>query len=939
LPEYRALPLTFVHLTIANVVLGAPCRYGKKVMTTSTLRPASWGSLLRLGFRASLLLPVFLSALSGQPLVLEDFTCYQITNAVSSGATTRLSCVTPHGLAVGAQYHVWVQGGTGQWAGLNTQYEGISNGSAVGTTDTVILVNDSTYVNLGLVAMGNQYPPEYINVVSKDQGHLYLGPGTAPGCDSNGRGCNGGSRPLPQSAQCSCFVANLRGPQVWNATAVDANTFEIPLNSSTFGSFSGQTIYLRRALYSVDPASPNVRAYTGQPWSIYDQAGPDGLAVTIPACTNKTDAFECSRGFLTPFNGKGYGFSNTVISSFSVSNSVATIMFASPYVDIPANAILTPIAQAPQGIGGLVYIQNMNEGTVGGGRLNRPYLVNDIIMSGSQKVGIHANISNVPDGTYAGANPVMTMPWPSDGYTDSNWMNGSADSYPASTARSFVKSGKWDPTYNRLRYWVKYDGVSRPISKSDGLNFGTYTFFGDDPSDKAHGYHAADFAINSGQWIKVEMSQKYQGLVGGGSNPDASANPYANSAPSAPPVDAPAWRGGSRNYFDALERWYVDPSSSSPMTQPLSGSTQTFKRFEFDKATREPEDLVAARTIQYDGNEYLLSVAGPKQSSVSGNIPTSYNFYYSTSGDLKSAGLSSAKFAGSASISSDGCCAYFTGPAMPQASSIWWGIRPVAPVYRTSGASVSPIYIWGMEDYGWTAGDHVTTANIAGNTAANVTNATIQAVYPKQSWYRFVPTTGTWNTPSTLTSIVSNGTTCVVSLTANHNLVVDWPIYVSDGVPSGGPNRGFYNVSKIDSPTQFEFSCPGTTVGTYNTDSDGYHHLAVQSLPGFAVSGTGTGAYSGASQGTMVSTDDTKNFAQITFEPLSSSPASLPPSSSACDLNGDGVVNSSDVSLSISMALGQIPCTGGTRGMGTCTVVDTQRVINASTGGGCKTGS
>jgi hypothetical protein len=57
-----------------------------------------------------------------------------------------------------------------------------------------------------------------------------------------------------------------------------------------------------------------------------------------------------------------------------------------------------------------------------------------------------------------------------------------------------------------------------------------------------------------------------------------------------------------------------------------------------------------------------------------------------------------------------------------------------------------------------------------------------------------------------------------------------------------------------------------------------------------------------------------------------------------CDLNGDGVVNSSDVSMSVSMVLGQITCNGGLRGLGTCTVVDTQRVINAANGGTCVTG-
>jgi hypothetical protein len=60
---------------------------------------------------------------------------------------------------------------------------------------------------------------------------------------------------------------------------------------------------------------------------------------------------------------------------------------------------------------------------------------------------------------------------------------------------------------------------------------------------------------------------------------------------------------------------------------------------------------------------------------------------------------------------------------------------------------------------------------------------------------------------------------------------------------------------------------------------------------------------------------------------------------SACDLNGDGVVNSSDVQIAISQSLGTAPCTNAAlTGDGSCNVVDVQRVINAALGGACRTG-
>ena len=56
----------------------------------------------------------------------------------------------------------------------------------------------------------------------------------------------------------------------------------------------------------------------------------------------------------------------------------------------------------------------------------------------------------------------------------------------------------------------------------------------------------------------------------------------------------------------------------------------------------------------------------------------------------------------------------------------------------------------------------------------------------------------------------------------------------------------------------------------------------------------------------------------------------------ACDLNSDGVVNTADVDLAISMSTGAVtPCTANIIGSGVCNVVMVQRVINASQGASC----
>lgn len=60
---------------------------------------------------------------------------------------------------------------------------------------------------------------------------------------------------------------------------------------------------------------------------------------------------------------------------------------------------------------------------------------------------------------------------------------------------------------------------------------------------------------------------------------------------------------------------------------------------------------------------------------------------------------------------------------------------------------------------------------------------------------------------------------------------------------------------------------------------------------------------------------------------------------SPCDLNRDGVVNAADVDLAKSMAVGSITCEANVTGALVCDVVVVQRIVNASLGQGCVTGS
>jgi hypothetical protein len=69
---------------------------------------------------------------------------------------------------------------------------------------------------------------------------------------------------------------------------------------------------------------------------------------------------------------------------------------------------------------------------------------------------------------------------------------------------------------------------------------------------------------------------------------------------------------------------------------------------------------------------------------------------------------------------------------------------------------------------------------------------------------------------------------------------------------------------------------------------------------------------------------------------LSGNPPPPPPSASRCDINASGGVDVNDIQLCINQTIGVAPCTTADINLDSqCTVVDVQRVVNASLGGQC----
>jgi len=132
------------------------------------------------------------------------------------------------------------------------------------------------------------------------------------------------------------------------------------------------------------------------------------------------------------------------------------------------------------------------------------------------------------------------------------------------------------------------------------------------------------------------------------------------------------------------------------------------------------------------------------------------------------------------------------------------------------------------------------------------------------------------------------------------------------------------------SGNSFTFNCAGTTAGTYNTDANasGGFYMAVVADPAIAIGGTGNGNWDGKYTGTMVSTENNKNFSEISFLPPAAAPGTMPPALTSVldqalglapcttgDLNNDGVCNILDVQLEIDLLMSQegVPAAKGKR--------------------------
>jgi hypothetical protein len=859
-----------------------------------------------------------------QPVPLENFSCS--TGAVTaspSGGPTTIQCLdaagNPQNLIFPTGSHVMLWGATGNWTPLNTQTMQLLK-MVMSSTGTTVYLNDT--------GMMENTPGSTWQIWNQQGSVPYCGNGTygseqvTLGSITDGRSIVLSARGVnTTTATPHCNEDLFWGPldrsNTWAITIVDSTHFSVPLDSSSFGSFAGQTIHINRASAANPSSGPYLlpSGADGAPPLIEITSNGYEL-MTIDGCPSTSNAITCSFGYIDPFNAKGYGDFGTT-GSLVVSGGTGTITVSSWNNNTTQ---YTRTLQANE----LMWLNNFTESASTYGTINRPWVINTVTGTCSSSCTITiANMgtgqggAGVSDGTYTVSTSGHNFFFPLFADYYAYWGPGEATigDYPTEYPAHMVE-GTFSSSFNRYRAWYCWSATMTAAE----MEFGSYVV--EQPSEVSwHGYHSLNFdtygSTGACQWQIWEINAFPYHWVGGPSwSPQGTDSTYTGF------VGFPAWTGETYHYFDINRTFYMNLSNVYSL---VGAQTSYIGPMYMDTVAAEPEEWVMTKSATYNpgtGKYHMNMVVSP---GVSGGPCSSmtYNFYYSTS-ELKALGLNNATADGSTSAAEYGVLTQYQvihdTAALPY-GNYYFGIRPNMCVSGVSGNGVSPIVLSFRQDPNMQVGDHVNISGVGGNTNANQSTVAITNVYPRQFWFH---SNQGHSPPVTLTNIVvtsGSPNVCTVDLTVAPGVVAGQEIGVT-GVTSGGPgysnnyqNVTWFTVTSV-SGDSFTFSCPGTTAGTYNTDANlsGNFYMAVVADPAIAISGTGNGNWDGNYTGTMVSTENNKNFSEISFLPPATS-FSVPALTSvldqalgllACttgDLNHDGVCNILDVQLEIDLLM------------------------------------
>lgn len=517
-------------------------------------------------------------------------------------------------------------------------------------------------------------------------------------------------------------------------------------------------------------------------------------------------------------------------------------------------------------------------------------------------------------GTYASAGTVKRVGNGFDLLVSTNPWNPYPDTYAAGN----IVSGTWNPNFNRFQWEMQCtNSYVHSSSPSDQMfNLGTYVKDPSTPGQADHWYHwfwPNTYANRVTHFIATRTPQHTNQL---GSNwaefmEDASYYQPLSYQP--------------MHYWDGLQDFYIEAyAGGDPAWQSFSCQ---FSNFRFLLTPGEADTYVANLAANWHpttGSNGVYEVSWMAPAYVPGGV--SYEVRYSTTGSCH--GRWSACTSGGSASGADNSAYVATmwkSPQMPEAANIWIGVRPTYSIMSATGDSGKPIVVTTFTGHDIPSGDTVSVSGLPNVPAGNYTATSI----PPQRW-----TTG----DGSLVSIsVTNGIATATTSTP-HGLTPGREVFVLES-----------GVTGLDTPHAIITSATSTTF-SWATDaagsglsplSAGMPKPYITSLRAVSLAGTsGTGpVYSctAAPCGTILPTTP-ERFSEVQIPRQGT--GITPPPLSACDLNGDGVVDLADVQLSINAALGTQPCTTAYRldNGPTCNVEDVQRVINAALGGACRTG-
>jgi hypothetical protein len=228
---------------------------------------------------------------------------------------------------------------------------------------------------------------------------------------------------------------------------------------------------------------------------------------------------------------------------------------------------------------------------------------------------------------------------------------------PSGFAKGNLRSGSWDPTVNRLTFWLKT--TANVPRRSDGgatVQIGTYTKRADNqPSNQGeHYYHYLNANHVPGRWVLVTLNRVPQHQVGmNDPNPSYPENPTSSRG----------W-----DYFDGLTRWYF--ADQYLFSYNWSG-VWTFADFQFSKVVGEPDTLVSTVAATYTGDHYEVSWQGPR------NVVQGYSVYAAPS-SMKTWGLQAGTRIGTAQTRGDTYTAVFvaSSPMAQPGGGTYLAIQP-----------------------------------------------------------------------------------------------------------------------------------------------------------------------------------------------------------------------------------------------------------------------